>query len=123
MARIKHALPDLKEARNRRKEETKRIAYELCKEYENIGVGKTYHIFTYGCQGNEADSEVMSGILEQMGFTYNSEAYESDIVILNTCAIRENAENRICSGIKQILCNWDYLESSVFYHRKPHIEN
>lgn len=95
MARIKHALPDLKEARNRRKEETKRIAYELCAQYENIGVGKTYHIFTYGCQGNEADSEVMSGILEQMGFTYNSEAYESDIVILNTCAIRENAENRI----------------------------
>ena len=46
MARIKHALPDLKEARNRRKEETKRRAYELCKEYENIGVGKTYHIFT-----------------------------------------------------------------------------
>ena len=95
MTRIKHALPDLKEARNRRKEETKRIAYELAKECENIGAGKTYHIFTYGCQGNEADSEVMAGILEQMGYTFNAEPYESDVVILNTCAIRENAENRI----------------------------
>lgn len=102
MVRIKHALPDLKEARNRKKEETIRIAYELAKEYEKIGEGKTYYIFTYGCQGNEADSETMSGILEQIGYELSNEPFNSDLVILNTCAIRENAENRIWGVLGQL---------------------
>lgn len=87
--------PNLKEARNRKKEETLRIAYSLMDKYKGIGIGKTYHVFTYGCQGNEADSEVMEGILEQLGYTKSNEEYAADVVILNTCAIRENAENRI----------------------------
>ena len=95
MTRLKHALPNLKDARNRKKEETIRLAFELNESYRHIGDNKTYHVFTYGCQGNEADSEVISGILENMGYTFNDDAYQSDVIILNTCAIRENAENRI----------------------------
>lgn len=95
MKKIKLSVPNLAEARNRKREETKRIAYKLAEEYKNIGKGKTYHVFTYGCQGNEADSEVMCGILEQLGYTLSTEEYAADVVILNTCAIRENAENRI----------------------------
>ncbi len=102
MKSIKIALPDLKQARNRRKEETQTIEFDMKDEYKTIGEGKTYHIFTYGCQGNEADSEVISGILENMGFTPSEEPMKSDVVILNTCAIRANAENRIWGVLGQL---------------------
>lgn len=95
MKRLKHALPDLKEARNRKREETRRNAFTLAEAYDGIGKGKTYSVVTYGCQGNEADSEVTSGILERLGYTHSEDTYKADVVILNTCAIRENAENRI----------------------------
>lgn len=95
MKRLKHALPDLKEARNRKREETRKNAFTLAEVYNGIGTGKTYSVVTYGCQGNEADSEVISGILERLGYTHSEDTYKADIVILNTCAIRENAENRI----------------------------
>ena len=95
MKRLKHALPDLKEARNRKREETRRNAFTLAEAYDGIGAGKTYSVVTYGCQGNEADSEVISGILERLGYTHSEDTYKADVVILNTCAIRENAENRI----------------------------
>lgn len=95
MKRLKHALPDLKEARNRKREETRRNAFTLAEAYDGIGKGKTYSVVTYGCQGNEADSEVISGILERLGYTHSEDTYKADVVILNTCAIRENAENRI----------------------------
>lgn len=102
MKSIKIALPDLKQARNRRKEETQTIDFEMKDEYKKLGEGKTYHIFTYGCQGNEADSEVISGILESMGFVASEEPMKSDVVILNTCAIRANAENRIWGVLGQL---------------------
>lgn len=95
MKRLKHALPDLKEARNRKREETRRNAFTLAEAYDGIGAGKAYSVVTYGCQGNEADSEVISGILERLGYTHSEDTYKADVVILNTCAIRENAENRI----------------------------
>lgn len=95
MKRLKHALPDLKEARNRKREETRRNAFTLAEAYDGICAGKTYSVVTYGCQGNEADSEVISGILERLGYTHSEDTYKADVVILNTCAIRENAENRI----------------------------
>lgn len=95
MKRLKHALPDLKEARNRKREETRRNAFTLAEAYDGIDKGKTYSVVTYGCQGNEADSEVISGILERLGYTHSEDTYKADVVILNTCAIRENAENRI----------------------------
>ncbi len=102
MKSIKIALPDLKEARNRRKEDTKTVEFEMKDEYRTLGLGKTYHIFTYGCQGNEADSEVISGILEEMGYVKSSKPMDSDVVILNTCAIRANAENRIWGVLGQL---------------------
>ena len=87
--------PSLKDARMRLKKDTETIIYSLDSKYSHLGDGKTYHILTYGCQGNEADSEVMAGILESMGYKYQEDPAKSDVVILNTCAIRENAENRI----------------------------
>ena len=87
--------PDLRKARKRLTKEIETIIYEENPKYKDLGKGKTYHILTYGCQGNEADSEVMAGIFVQLGYTYNEDASTSDVVLLNTCAIRENAENRI----------------------------
>ena len=87
--------PDLRKARKRLTKEIETIIYEENPKYKDLGKGKTYHILTYRCQGNEADSEVMACIFEQLGYTYNEDASTSDVVLLNTCAIRENAENRI----------------------------
>ena len=102
MKDIKIALPSLKEARLRKNKDIKTIRYTLDKKYENIGKGKTYYIFTYGCQGNEADSEVMAGILEGVGYTLSKDPMNSDVVLLNTCAIRENAEQRIWGVLGQL---------------------
>ncbi len=54
---------------------------------------------TYGCQQNEADSELLRGMLAQMGYGFTQEAEEADIVILNTCAIREHAEQRVLGNV------------------------
>jgi len=96
------ALPDLKKARNRRKEETKTILFDMNNEYKTLGTGKTYAVLTYGCQGNEADSEVISGILENMNYTKALDPMKADVVLLNTCAIRANAEDRIWGVLGQL---------------------
>ncbi|MBN2299854.1 MAG: tRNA (N6-isopentenyl adenosine(37)-C2)-methylthiotransferase MiaB [Acholeplasmataceae bacterium] len=91
----KYFKPDLKKARKRSGNTIKEVQFGLSDAYQKIGVNKTYMIHTYGCQGNEADTETMAGILELMGFTKAETEIKSDVIILNTCAIRENAENRI----------------------------
>ena len=102
MKNIKIALPSLRDAKLRRNLSVETIRYCLDEKYKNIGKGKTYYIFTYGCQGNEADSEVMSGILEGVGYTLSDDPMNSDVVLLNTCAIRENAEQRIWGVLGQL---------------------
>lgn len=102
MKNIKLAMPSLKDARMRKSKSIPTIHYFLEEQYKNLGKGKDYGIFTYGCQGNEADSEVMAGILEQMGYTKALEPMNADVVILNTCAIRENAELRIWGVLGQL---------------------
>ncbi len=61
----------------------------------NIKKGKKYTILTFGCQMNEHDSEKISWILEQMGYEFSNEIEDSDIIIYNTCLVRENAELRV----------------------------
>ncbi len=91
----KYFKPNLKQARKRTGNTIEEVKFNLSDAYQKIGVNKTYMIHTYGCQGNEADTETMAGILELMGFSKAEDESKSDIIILNTCAIRENAENRI----------------------------
>jgi tRNA-2-methylthio-N6-dimethylallyladenosine synthase len=91
----KYFKPDLNLARKRSKNTIEELSFNLADAHAKIGVDKTYMIHTYGCQGNEADSETMAGILELMGFTKGIIEEEADVIIINTCAIRENAENRI----------------------------
>jgi len=57
--------------------------------------GKKALVRTFGCQQNEADGERIMGALVACGYTPTDELTEADIVILNTCAIREHAEHRV----------------------------
>ena len=87
-------LPDYKEARSRDKRTYNRINFTLDKNIEKKYVGKKYHVKTYGCQMNEHDSENICAMLEALGFTKTDDYLDADLVILNTCSIRENAHNK-----------------------------
>ena len=91
-------------------EEKKRNKDEILKKeelilYKGIGEGKTYYVKTYGCQMNEHDSENIRAILEEIGFKPSNDIYNSDLVILNTCAIRENAHNKVFGLLGRIKHN------------------
>ena len=64
-------------------------------EIKKIYDGKKYFLKTYGCQMNVHDSEQISSYLEMLGFTKTDELVNADIVVLNTCAIRENAHDKV----------------------------
>ena len=87
-------LPDLDKARKRTREVVKIDHFKLPDKYKNLGDKKTYYVKTYGCQMNEHDSENICGLLDSCGFTKNSDMESADLIILNTCSIRENAHNK-----------------------------
>ena len=93
-------LPDLKEAQKRTTNTIDRIdTFTIPEVARMMGRGKTYFISTYGCQANERDSETLAGILDELGFTPNETAEGSDVIIINTCAIRQNAEEKVLGEI------------------------
>ena len=98
---MEKSLPDYKEARRRTKEEVKVIidAYIIDNELSKLGTGKTYSVVTYGCQANVRDSETISAIMEDMSFTRVEDMKDADVVIFNTCAIRENAHNKVFGNL------------------------
>lgn len=95
-------MPNMTLARKRLNKNTNVIRYSLNPLYSKLGEGKTYHLKTYGCQGNLADSEKIRGILEAMGYSYVDCDEKADLIIFNTCAIRENAENRVFGELGRI---------------------
>lgn len=96
-------LPDLNLARNRTQSfsfDYQGVTYpESLAKYAK---GKTYFIHTYGCQANYRDEEVMAGMLEHLGFKRANEIGNADLVILNTCAVRENAEQKVYGMIGEL---------------------
>ena len=75
---------------------------ETAKE-ENIVLEKTskkFFVETYGCQMNVSDSEIVTSLLQKEGYISASSAEEADVVLINTCAIRENAEDRVRTRIR-----------------------
>lgn len=87
-------LPNIKEARRRTKEKVNYI--ELNQNYDsNMFKGQKYFLRTYGCQMNVHDGEEIKARLESLGFTETDTIETADIVILNTCAIRENAHDKL----------------------------
>jgi tRNA-2-methylthio-N6-dimethylallyladenosine synthase len=86
-------IPNLKEAKKRTNKEVETNYYET--KYQNTVNNKKYFLKTYGCQMNEHDSENMKAILEEMGFKETENMEDADLVLLNTCSIRENAHNKV----------------------------
>ena len=60
---------------------------------------RTYEVRTYGCQMNVHDSERLSGLLEDAGYARAAEGDQADVVVFNTCAVRENADNRLYGNL------------------------
>lgn len=92
-------MPDASVSRTRKRKEVEYNDFRLDPTLFNIGLGKKYKVLTYGCQMNDHDSETMAGILEEIGYTKASKAEDADVIIINTCAIRENAENKVFGKI------------------------
>ena len=63
----------------------------------NAGEVKHAHVITFGCQQNERDSETVLGLLSEMGYTPTDNADDADIIVINTCAIRDHAEVKALS--------------------------
>jgi len=61
------------------------------------------YIDTYGCQQNESDSEKLRGMLVEMGCSLTGDEFKADIIVINTCAIRENAENRVLGNVGELI--------------------
>ena len=87
-------LPDYKEARTRDKRDYKRIEYSENSDVKDKYLGKTFYLKTYGCQMNEHDSENIEALLTFLGFSKVDNYTDADLVLLNTCSIRENAHNK-----------------------------
>ncbi|GIN91201.1 tRNA-2-methylthio-N(6)-dimethylallyladenosine synthase [Siminovitchia terrae] len=88
--------PSLKDARKRGREEVKyHKDFDLPEQFLGMGQGRKFYIRTYGCQMNEHDTEVMAGIFMGLGYENTDTVEDADVILLNTCAIRENAENKV----------------------------
>ncbi|KZE76859.1 MULTISPECIES: tRNA (N6-isopentenyl adenosine(37)-C2)-methylthiotransferase MiaB [Paenibacillus] len=90
------AEPNHRKEKQRGKEDVQ-VLYDnaVPDELKHIGEGKHYIVYTFGCQMNEHDSETIKGLLEQMGYQATEDRKQADIILLNTCAIRENAEDKV----------------------------
>ena len=62
-------------------------------------MSKTYEVRTYGCQMNVHDSERLAGMLEESGYTQVGDGQTPDLIVFNTCAVRENADNRLYGNL------------------------
>src|SRR5580693_5157107 len=62
---------------------------------------KRYHLTTFGCQMNEHDSERMKGMLESLGYSEVGERGEADLILFNTCSIREKADDRFIAHLQE----------------------
>lgn len=86
-------LPNMQEAKKRGHEPVLYVEQENIKD--NRFLGKKYFLRTYGCQMNVHDSEEIAAVVENLGFTRVEVMEEADLVLLNTCAIRENAHDKV----------------------------
>ena len=86
-------LPNFNEAKDRSKVDIKYLDADI--KYDEIYKGKKYFLRTYGCQMNVHDSEEIRHYLEMLGMEETDTLESSDVVVLNTCAIRENAHDKV----------------------------
>ena len=73
----------------------------ICEQIRTLRADKSAKalVDTYGCQQNEADSEKLRGYLAAMGFSFTESEAEADVIVVNTCAVREHAEMRVLGNV------------------------
>ncbi len=104
--KIYKSLPDMSKARNR--VDSPRLLREpivVSDAVKLFAQGKKYWITTFGCQANVRDQEIMAGYLELAGFVPSPNEAEADLAIINTCAVRENAEEKVYGEIGKFKAN------------------
>lgn len=91
-----NSTPSYKDEKQRGKEDIKvHYDFSIPEDMKDFGKGKFYAITTYGCQMNEHDTEVMRGLFEAMGYVSTEDRREADVILFNTCAVREGAEDKV----------------------------
>lgn len=96
----KYFLPNINRARKRLEDaKTLKDNFEIPTNLIGYGINKKFHIKTFGCQSNVRDTETMMGILEMIGYKHTDDIKEADLVLLNTCAIRDHAEQKVFADI------------------------
>src|SRR5215212_7219768 len=81
----------------RRKEKRKRKA-----KAKVVDVAKKYRIETFGCQMNVHDSERMAGLLDQSGYEVTEDDRDADVIVINTCSVRERAEEKLYTRLGEL---------------------
>ena len=93
--------PDMLKAASRKKSATvfTPATFDKKDQLEALVKGEKYYIHTYGCQANVRDEETMRGLLEDVGYKQTDKPEEASLIIINTCAVRENAEDKVYGEI------------------------
>ena len=93
--------PDLLKAASRKKETTRFCTANPAhfEDLKSLVKGQKYYIRTYGCQANVRDEETMRAMLEDVGYSFSEDIENVDVIIINTCAVRENAEDKVYGEI------------------------
>ena len=93
--------PDMLKAASRKRTPTVFVpaTFDKKDDLEKLVKGEKYYIHTYGCQANVRDEETMRGMLEDVGYSQVNDPKEANIIIINTCAVRENAEDKVYGEI------------------------
>lgn len=90
-----YILPNLDNARKRDKNASDTLIFNVEEKYKDLGKNKKYYVITHGCQANVRDSETISGILQVLGFSCAKDENDADVIIINTCAVRKGAEDKV----------------------------
>ena len=75
------------------------VAHRLAAHFAALGRTPLAMVDTYGCQQNESDSERIRGYLAEMGFAFTDDEAAADVIVINTCAVREHAEMRVLGNV------------------------
>ncbi len=112
---IIYAKPDLAKATIRKKEPSQIIRVEENNSPALLAWAKDrkYYVHTYGCQANVRDEESMRGMLESIGMTKVEEPEQADLILLNTCAVRENAEDKMFGEIGRLKSLVDHKDDKI----------
>lgn len=96
---IIHSCPSLKLAKTRKNIIINRECIKTSAFLKNYAKGKKYYVYTHGCQANYRDSEIYKGMLAKIGYIATNNIKDADLILINTCAVRENAENKVLGEI------------------------